>query len=168
MKKIITQLPEIKLVGITVRTNNKIESYPETAKIGTIVQRFFGENLQNKILDRKNPRTVLAVYTDYESDASGEYTYFIGEEVTSFDKVDEIFRTLTVPPQTYAKFTFGPDRIPQVVIDAWQKIWKMDKTDLGGERGYIADIEVYDERSVDHNRTIFDMYIGIKTGSIKT
>lgn len=39
----------------------------------------------------------------------------------------------------------------------------MDAAMLGGERAYIADFEIYDERSSDppHN-AIFDIYIGIK------
>lgn len=48
------------------------------------------------------------------------------------------------------------------VIDMWQNIWKMNASDLGGERAYIADFEVYDERSSDHNNVTLDIYIGIK------
>ena len=52
--------------------------------------------------------------------------------------------------------------MPTVCIDMWQNIWKMNASDLGGERAYIADFEVYDERSVDHNNVTLDIYIGIK------
>ncbi len=36
--------------------------------------------------------------------------------------------------QTYAKFTSGPDQMPKVVIDMWQKIWNMNTAMLEGER----------------------------------
>ena len=52
--------------------------------------------------------------------------------------------------------------MPKVCIDMWQNIWKMNEHDLGGERSYIADFEVYDERSHDHNNVILDIYIGIR------
>ena len=32
---------------------------------------------------------------------------------------------------------------------------------IGCERAYIADFEVYDERSHDHNNVTLDIYIGI-------
>ncbi|HJD56214.1 MAG TPA: GyrI-like domain-containing protein [Rickettsia endosymbiont of Pyrocoelia pectoralis] len=161
MNKVTTQLLEIKLVGITARTSNSAEFNPDTAKIGATMQKFFG-GLQDKILNRKNPGKVFAVYTNYESDANGEYTYFLGEEVNSFYNIDEDFETLTVPRQTYAKFTSNSGQMPSVVIDMWQKIWSMDTERLGGERAYIADFEVYDERSIDPNNAVLDIYIGIK------
>ena len=39
--------------------------------------------------------------------------------------MDKEFSTLTIPVQTYAKFTSDPDQMPKVVIDMWQKygIW---------------------------------------------
>ncbi|KJV62491.1 GyrI-like domain-containing protein [Rickettsia amblyommatis] len=89
----------------------------DTAKIGITMQRFFADKLQDKILNRNTPKKVFSVYTNYESDATGEYTYFLGEEVTSFENIDQEFSTLTIPVQTYAKFTSDPDQMPKVVID---------------------------------------------------
>jgi predicted transcriptional regulator YdeE len=37
----------------------------------------------------------------------------------------------------------------------------MNASDLGGKRAYIADFEVYDERSNDHNNVTLDIYIEI-------
>ncbi|KIJ88498.1 GyrI-like domain-containing protein [Rickettsia asembonensis] len=162
MNKVITKLSEIKLVGITARTSNAAEMNTDTAKIGKTMQQFFTGKLQDKILNRKTPKKVFAVYTNYESDATGEYTYFLGEEVTSFENIDKEFSTLTIPIQTYAKFTSGPDQIPKVVIDMWQKIWNMNTAMLEGERAYIADFEIYDERSSNPHNAVVDIYIGIK------
>lgn len=41
MHKVITQLSEIKLIGITARTSNAAEMNADTAKIGITMQRFF-------------------------------------------------------------------------------------------------------------------------------
>ena len=164
MQKATITLTELKLVGITTRTNNSqiFEKDPSTNKIAATVQKYVHNGLAEKIKDRKNPGTTFCVYTNYESDVNGDYTYFIGEEVTSFEEIDKEFETLTIPVQNYEKFTNQAGPMPTVRIDMWQNIWKMNASDLGGERAYISDFEVYDERSVDHNNVTLDIYIGIK------
>jgi predicted transcriptional regulator YdeE len=69
---------------------------------------------------------------------------------------------LTLPGQTYMKFTSNPGKMPHVVIQMWQKIWTMSPSEMGGQRAYRADFEVYDERSQDPNHASLDLYIGIK------
>lgn len=160
----MTKLAELNLVGIVTRTNNVqiFEGDPSTNKIAATAQKYFQSGLIKKIKDRKNPGTTFCVYTNYESDVNGDYTYFIGEEVTSFKNVDKEFEILTISAQNYVKFTNHSGPMPTVCIDMWKNIWKMNASDLGGERAYIADFEVYDERSSDHNNVILDIYIGIK------
>ena len=162
MKKLIQRLPEIKLVGITARTSNTRERNPDTSKMGATMQKFFMNGMQAQIAERKTPGSVFAVYTNYESDEQGEYTYFLGEEVNDFENISKGFETLTIPVQTYVKFTSNPGQMPAVVIDMWQNIWKMNEPSLGGQRAYMADFEIYDERSQDPQRAVLDIYIGIK------
>lgn len=162
MKHSFIELPERKLVGITARTDNAAEMNTNTSKIGSTMHRFFTENISAKILHKKYPGKVMAVYTNYESDANGKYTYVIGEEVTSFEGIAEGLETITIPAQRYAKFTSNKGGIPQVIIELWQQIWQMSSANLGGERAYIADFEVYDERSQDPQNAIIDIYIGVK------
>ncbi len=162
MQKEMAVLPVIKLVGITARTNNISEMNQATAKIGATIQKYFSEGLPGKILHRKNPGRTYSVYTEYESDWNGDYTYFFGEEVTSFDDMSEDLISLTIPAQNYVKFTDGPGVMPAVCISLWQKIWQLNSDDLGGVRGYIADFELYDERAVDPQNTVLDIYLGIK------
>lgn len=163
MQKTMTTLRELKLVGITTRTSNAqlFERDPQVNKIAATVQKYFHNRLAEKIKERKNPGTTFCVYTNYESDVNGDYTYFIGEEVTSFEGLDKELELLTIPVQNYSKFTNQPGPMPTVCIDMWQNIWKMNATDLGGERAYIADFEVYDERSQNPEDAVLDIYIGI-------
>jgi len=67
-----------------------------------------------------------------------------------------------IPVQIYSKFTNGPDVMPNVVREPWQKIWQMNSLDFGGNRNYLSDFEVYDERAIDHQNVILDIYIGVK------
>lgn len=164
MQKTITTLPEIKLVGITTRTNNAhiFEANPSTNKIAQTIQQYFHQGLSQKINHRKKPNVTYCAYTDYESDVNGDYTFFIGEEVSSFDNLFDGFTTLIIPVQKYAKFTNGPGPMPGVVIQAWQHIWQMTPEELGGQRGYRTDFELYDERSADHQNVEMDVFIGIR------
>jgi predicted transcriptional regulator YdeE len=162
MKKNEIHLPEIKLVGISIRTNNKDEMDPTMAKISPTAQKFFQQALPNKITNRKNPGITYCAYTEYESDFTGDYTYFIGEEVSAFESIPDGLTTLTIPSQAYAKFTTATGPMPEVVINAWLKIWQMDPHDFGGQRNYHTDFELYDERAIDPKNTTLDIYIGIK------
>ena len=162
MKQTATQLKEIKLFGITCRTNNNLEMDPSTAQIGATLQKYFEENLATTLVNRKSPGTTYCVYTEYESDATGDYTYFVGEEVNSLDTVPEGMMALTIPPQHYTKFTTKAGSMPMVCISAWQEIWGMSSKELGEQRAYKADFEIYDNRAADPHAAILDIYIGIK------
>ncbi len=156
------KLPEIKLVGLTVRTTNKAESDFAAGRMFPCIQRYFHENIASLIPNRKKPGTTFCVYTDYESDHTGEYTYLIGEEVDSFGELPHDLKPHVIAPQTYTKFVNGPGRMPDVVREPWYKIWQMTPDELGGTRRYLADFEIYDERAQDHEKLVLDIYIGVK------
>lgn len=162
MKKSNQFLNEIKLVGITARTSNSLEANPETAKIGQTIGNYFENNLSQEIANRIKPGTTYCAYTEYEADENGQYTYFVGEEVDSFEKIPDGFEVLIIPRSNYTKFECGPGQMPTVCIDAWKEIWKMQEADFGGRRSYITDFEIYDERAKDHGNAILDIYIGVK------
>jgi predicted transcriptional regulator YdeE len=161
MKKEIINHSEILLLGITARTNNKSEAESETAKILPTVQQYFHNALANKIVNRVTPNTTYCVYTDYASDEFGDYTNFIGEAVNSVNSIPEGFSKLIIPAQKYVKFTNGPGTMPDVCINAWKTIWKMPSAELGGNRAYLADYEIYDERASNHHNVEIDIYVGI-------
>ncbi len=162
MKKIILNLDEIMLAGIKIRTGYQEELSWETGRIFPCVREYFHSKLFDKILHRKKPGTTFCVYTEYESDHRGQYTYFIGEEVVSDDPQADDITTLIIPSQNYAKFTTMPAPMPAVVADAWQMIWQMSPQSLGGQRHYHTDFEIYDERANDHQNIVLDLYIGLK------
>ena len=163
MKKELVNKSEIKLVGLTARTNNKNEMNPKTSKIGELVSRFWGQNIASQISNRKNPGVTLSIYTEYDNNEHGDYTYFIGEEVSSFENIPAELQKLTIPAAKYQKFTTPTGKMPELVINAWQQVWKMSESDFEGVRTYIADFEVYDQRASDPANTSLDIYIGIKS-----
>ncbi len=163
MKKTETALGELKLIGLTCRTSLNHEMDSNSAKIPRMLQQYFENQSADKIAQRFSPGITYCIYTNYESDYTGEYDYFIGEVVSSFRDIPEGFSKLTIPAQRYVKITAGPGPMPEVCIHAWQEIWATTPQTLGGERNYFADFEVYDERTADPNNTTLDIYVGITT-----
>lgn len=162
MKPELTTLDGLTLMTVKTRTNNDCEMDPTAAKIAGTAQRYFVEQTADKFQGRLTPGVTYGTYSNYESDELGDYDYAIGENVGS-NAAQAPFHTLEIPAGPYAKFTVGPGKMPDIIIDAWQKIWQMDDEVLGGERSYLVDFEVYDERAMDPDNTVVDVYIGLET-----
>jgi len=169
MQQELVVQPEIKLMGLSVRTRNQDEFNPETAKIGKLFGQFLSQNISNQIPHRKNPGVIFSTYTNYESDYQGAYTYFIGEEVSDFGNISntpEGLEKLMIPASRYLKFTTSPGKLPDIVISAWQEIWGMAESqylkNINLERIYQADFEIYDHRCADSSQAIVDIYLGVK------
>jgi predicted transcriptional regulator YdeE len=165
MKTESVKLGDIKLVGISVRTKNQDEFNPETARIGKTFGQFLSQKLGDKIQNPKNPGVLFSVYTNYESNEHGEYTYFLGEEVTHFDDLAILnngLKCLTISAAKYQKFTTESGPLPGVVVQGWMEIFKMTPKDFGGDRAYQADFEIYDHRAMNPLDAVVDIYIGVK------
>ncbi len=148
------------VVGISIRTNNA----KETSGKGVIPQRwdrFMKEGLLNTI-PNKVDSNILAVYTDYENDANGEYTFMIGAKVSSADGVPPGMVAKKVPAGRYAVFTSEKGFVGKVVPQTWNRIYTAPKSSPGGNRAYRADFEVYDQRAADPQNAQVDIYVGIK------
>lgn len=161
MKKNILEQPIIKIAGLAVRTTNAKEWGPDGLIPGCIGQ-YYAQNIPEKIANRRNPGTMICAYVDYESDHTGEYTFIVGEEVSSFDHMPEELKIFEIPAQRYVKHTTDAGPMPDVVKNAWGEIWQAGDDGLGAERSFIADFEVYDERAVGMSKVILDIYIGVK------
>ena len=126
------------------------------------MKKYFHQNIAARIPNRLHPGTTYCIYAEYESDHQGDYTYFIGEEVSSLANVPSDLETMTIPSQKYVKFTNGPGSMPDVIRKPWQQIWQMTPAELGGKLRYLADFEIYDERASDHQNIVLDIYVGIQ------
>lgn len=159
--RIVDQRP-FQVVGISASTNNAKEAGPD-AIIGKLWQRFMGEGVLNKIPDRVD-QSILAVYTDYTSDANGEYTVILGAKVKPVPNptIPEGMVIKTVPAGRYAVFTSERGPAAKVVPEAWRQIWAYFKSPQNGQRAYQADFEVYDERAGNPSSAQVDIYVGVK------
>ena len=156
----VVEEKEFSIIGIEVRTNNAQEKTDKGA-IGKQWGRFYQEGLLQKI-PGKVDSTIYSVYTDYQSDRNGDYTYVIGAKVSNTSAVPAGMVAKKVPAQKYAVITVANGPVQTVIAQAWQEIWSLDdKGQLGGKRAYKADFEAYDT-SQDPQNSHVDIYVGIK------
>jgi len=156
----VTKQESFTVVGISARTTNAKEMTADGV-IGKYWGRLFQDGLIAKI-PNKADENIVAVYTDYASDHSGEYTYVLGARVKSAGEIPEGMVAKTIPTGKYVVFTSEQGPAYQTVPQLWQKINSLPKTAPGGDRAYKADFEVYDERARDPQNTVVEVYVGVK------
>jgi predicted transcriptional regulator YdeE len=143
------------VVGFEARTNNATEMGPNG-----IIPLLWGRFLKENVISS----TIIAGYTDYQSNKDGDYTFFIGTKVSSTDNVPSGMVVKHIPRGNYALLTTTSGPVWEVVQSLWSKIWNAPDSDFWSEsnRSYQFDYEVYDERAKDQTNAQVDIYLGIK------
>lgn len=131
--------------GSCVRTNNAQESTASRKLPGLWAQFYQSHPALSQ--------TVYGVYSDYESDASGDYTVTAGTR-TEF----ECGARVTLESGTYLQFP-AEGEMPEAIIAAWRSVWAFFAKDQPYERLYRTDFEAYDGPA---SATVF---IGVKARS---
>lgn len=134
--KTIEQTRSLLVVGIALRTSNEqaFDTIPPHWK------RFTEEGVLARIPNKASDE-VLAVYTHFEHegiDNRGLYTLIIGAPVEGLRDVPPGMASAVVPASSRAVFPVERGR-PELVGDAWQRIWQ--RQDL--KKTFIADYERY-------------------------
>jgi predicted transcriptional regulator YdeE len=148
------------VIGIEARTSNAREATRDA-----VIPKQWNEVLQDGVLSRIPNRldsSIIALYTDYESDENGPYTYVLGAKVSAAGKIPQGMVARRVPAGKYAVFTSDRGPVAQVVLKTWKRIWALPNSNAEMRRNYKTDFEVYDERAVDPQSTRIDIYVGIK------
>jgi len=151
----IVTTDEKKIIGVETRTSNAAEANPPMAKIPTLWQQFF--QIAGSIPHRTDSNIVLAAYTNYESDHTGEYSLIVSSEVSSLDDVPKGMVVVRLPAAKYMKFV-AEGQMPQELIKTWRRIWEFFSTKGTYERAYTTDYERHDMR---HGSQV-EVYIAIK------
>jgi predicted transcriptional regulator YdeE len=149
------------LVGLEIRTKNSDE-FSANGKIPKLWEIFYQDSINEKIKD-KISENIYAIYSNYQSDHTGEYDYFIGYEVqnTKTYMNDDKLIIKEINPGRYSVVTTEKGSVQKVIPAAWEKILKMSPSELGGKRLFRTDYEIYTPEMKDSNGTIFKIYLGI-------
>lgn len=145
------------VIGLEARTSNAREM-TSGAVIGALWGRLMKDGLLAKIPNRAG-NEVIALYTDYESDKDGAYTYLLGARVTSAGNVPEGMKARTVPADDYMMFAAQGKLANDAVVGLWKQVWALE-TEHRIARAYRSDYEVhhFGENGVRE----LELYIGVK------
>jgi len=146
--------------GLKVRTTNACEMDFSASKIGPL----WGEFFHNVAPEMAEGAVAYGVYSDYESDTSGEFTVLAGSPHLSKPAG---LSHVQVASGSYLKFS-KQGEMPQAVIELWSEIWqyfvarKNSRSDdnstasVSYTRAFNTDFEKY----IDGH--IVEIYIGVK------
>lgn len=148
----IVNLEDKIVVGLIARTNNMSEDMGMV--IGNLWKRFYQDGIYSSIKEKKNNKTI-GIYTDYETDETGDYNFLAACETNKADNIPDKTVTRTIPAGTYAKFIIkGP--MQQAVAKFWEELWQMNELN----RTYLCDFEEYQNSDMEHAE--IHIYIGIE------
>ena len=145
----IVNMEKVHVSGISIRTNNKNEMDMSTSKISGLWNNFF-EGAFEGIEDKKDSAFTYGVYSNYDSDHTGDFTVTAGVDVDSSSS-----KSITLDSGKY--LVFGNSGVmPAVVIDTWGEIWKYFEENSHIKRKYLTDYEKYISQDT------IEIYIGIE------
>ncbi|WP_214412421.1 GyrI-like domain-containing protein [Sphaerisporangium fuscum] len=153
----IVERPELLVVGYAVRTSNAAEADPSRAQLPALWGRAGAPGAFAHVPGRVD-ENLYAVLIDYESDHQGAYTQIVGVAVRTAAGLPEGMVAVRVPGvQTLKVEAHGP--MPQVLIEAWQQVWR--HTESGGvpARAFTTDLEV-------HHAAGVDLYLAVLPGQL--
>jgi predicted transcriptional regulator YdeE len=148
------------VIGLARRTNNARELAGQ-GEIAKVWQEFSDKHLADKITHALGD-DLFAVYTDYEGDQNGDYTFLLGKKVSGLSELSAGLTGRHVPSGRYAMLTSQRGPLSEVVPKLWQRIWAMPPLGLGGKRAFEADYELYDQRAKDPNNAQVDIYVSLQ------
>ena len=156
----ITSEASFYVAGYSVRTNNSYEISGQS-RIGKLWENFQQQKVGSMIPHRVDQRLVV-VYSDYSSDEKGDYTYLLGAPVSSIQDLPAEMSYRKLVPGRYSVLNTRTGPLVQVLQEEWKRIWSMSSAELGGQRAFLTDYEVYDQRSVDPQKAQIEIHIGLK------
>lgn len=143
------------VVGISVRTTN--QDHKSQGDIAKLWESFFlngiVQTIPNKVSD-----DIYCIYTDYESDYTGEYTTLIGYKVSGLEGIPTNKNLIIkdFPACKYYKY-ISEGELPYAVGKTWAHIWQSDI-----DRAYVADFDIYGEEAKDPKNAKITTYLSIK------
>ncbi len=132
----VTRVKKLMISGISVVTNNEFEMSEENGKIAGLWEEYFANDVYKKTFDKANSDFMYGVYSNYESDASGNYKVTVGVEVTKPKNA------IVIEDKKYLVFT-KQGELPMVVVELWEEIWAYFEKNSEYERAFEIDFEKY-------------------------
>ena len=144
-----------KIIGISTRTTN--ENNQSQQDMGKLWEQFFADNIIAKI-PNKISNHMLAIYTDYKTDYTDEYTTIIGVPVSTLQEIPAGLMGRAFESENFQKFV-AKGEMTSAVLNTWIDIWHRDK-ELN--RKYSYDFEFYGDNSNNGSQSEVEIFVAIK------
>lgn len=144
-----------KLIGISVRTTNQNNQVQED--LGKLWGQFMSENIHEKI-PNKISNDILAIYTDYQSNHTEDYTTVIGVPVSTLNEIPNGMIGREFLSENFKKFV-AKGEMPKAVVNTWTEIWAQDET---LNRKYTYDFELYGENCNKGSDSEVEIFVAVK------
>lgn len=158
---------EMKIIGYELKTSH--QDGRNLKEIPEFWNQYMADNLYNNFPNRvyTDSPVDLGVCMEY-SPETGEISYIIGVEATSFDNVGAEMVCRTIPEATYAVFTtpkVAHDEFSSSIQSTWKAIFEEWFPHSGYEHAGTPEFEWYDERCHQdkHELAQMDIYIPVKS-----
>ncbi len=149
------------VAGLSAVTSNQLEMSGQGV-IGSMWNRFWSPEHQNIVNPWMLQSPIIALYSDYTAGVNGPYQFTLGFDVTHTNEpYPANWVEKRIPTAKYIKFETAQGRMQDVVVQAWQYIWKWFE-EHSYERTYTGDFELYDKRCSDSEQAVVDIYVAIK------
>jgi predicted transcriptional regulator YdeE len=149
----VVELNQKQVVGLKIRTSNTAKDMSE--KIGKTWTDFYSNGIYASITNKVNANTI-GLYTNYESDFTGEYDMLACCEVSACEQLPDGVTAEVIPAGKYARFIIKGD-VHNAVAEFWNELWNMDL-----DRAYTADFEEYQATSENMEHAEIHIYISLK------
>jgi predicted transcriptional regulator YdeE len=150
---LVSLSPDI-ICGPSIRTSFRTAM----ADIPAFWERIHSQKLLESVLLPSTPGTIIAAYSDYESDFRGAYTMTIGTPVSQSTGLNA-FPCLAISSGNYRVFEAQGD-FRLSVAQSWQYIWNAWPN--RSERRYCVDFEVYAPLRLNQSPPLVDVCVGIQ------
>ena len=144
-----------KLIGISVRTTNQNNQVQED--LGKLWGQFSSENIHQEI-PNKISNEILAIYTDYQSNDTEDYTTIIGVPVSTLNEIPNGMIGQEFQPENFKKF-IAKGEMPKAVDDTWINIWEQEKN---LNRKYTYDFELYGANCNKGTDSEVEIFVAVK------
>ena len=145
----VTRIKKLMISGISTITNNELEMNEESSKIPQLWEEYFQQDIYKKTFDKAKSDFMYGVYSNYESDDTGNYKVTVGVEVTKPKNA------IVIEDKKYLVFS-KQGELPMIVTDLWEEIWDYFAKNDEYERAFEIDFEKFT------NENEVEIYVSIK------
>jgi predicted transcriptional regulator YdeE len=148
------KVEKFNVIGISIRTTN--ENGQSEKDIPALWSKFMSEGITGQI-PNKIDNSVYCIYTEYENDHTKPYSVILGCKVENLAIIPSGMIGKSIEEATYNKYIAKGNILQGMVFSEWVRIW-----DLGLDRAFTVDFEVYGEKAQDLENAEVDIYVSTR------